>query len=398
MKRDITILGSTGSIGTQTLEVISELESSRDHEFNVIALACGSNLQLLDEQVGRFEPELVCVKNEELQGKALTQLPDSTRVLSGPDGLKEIAALPATDLLVNALVGFIGLEPTLAGIRAGKKILLANKESLVVGGELVERELEKGSATILPIDSEHNAIFQALQAGQSDEVKRLIITASGGPFLDTPIKEIADATPEEALNHPNWDMGNRITCDSATMVNKGLEVIEAHWLFGLPYERIDAVIHPQSFVHSLVEYRDGSIIAEMGDPDMRVPIQYTLTYPDRYPNDYHKSTLAEVRRLDFRELEEERYPAFKAVVEAGEAGGNRPAAVNGADEALIKLFLDEKIRFGDIATGLNLILDAVSPVEEPTLKDLRETDEWARNSVNRFYEEGKIGFPRGEEL
>ncbi len=399
MEKNITILGSTGSIGTQTLEVIGELESSGEHDFNVVALACGTNLKLLGEQAEKFDPDLVCVKDEKTKEKASNYLPNSTSALSGARGLQEVATLEETDLLVNALVGFIGLEPTLAGVRAGKKLLLANKESLVVGGELVGKAMDEGpGSSILPIDSEHNAIFQALQAGHIEEVERLIITASGGPFRETPIEEIPDATPDEALDHPNWDMGSRITCDSATMVNKGLEVIEAHWLFGLPYDKIDAVIHPQSFVHSLVEYKDGSIIAEMGDPDMKVPIQYTLTYPERYPNDYHKSTLAQIGRLDFRELETDRYPAFEVVVKSGKMGGNRPAAVNGADEALIELFLDEKIRFGDISTGLELILDEVQAIDEPTLQDLRDTDQWARDRVKGLYDEGTIGITGGEKL
>lgn len=391
MNREIAILGSTGSIGTQTLEVISELQSSGNQDFNVVALACGTNLELLAKQVEEFNPRVVCVKDEDLQKAVLSKLPNSTEVLWGSNGLNTIASLPETDLLVNALVGFIGLEPTLAGIRAEKKILLANKESLVVGGELVEDALEEYSSTILPIDSEHNAIFQALRAGRPEEVERLIITASGGPFLDTPIDEIKRATPEQALDHPNWDMGNRITCDSATMVNKGMEVIEAHWLFGLPYNRIDAVIHPQSFVHSLVEYKDGSIVAEMGDPDMKVPIQYTLTYPDRYPNNYHERGLPEVGQLDFRKLESERYPGFQVVVKSGKMGGNRPAAVNGADETLISLFLDEMIPFGDISRGLRMILDEVEAIEDPDLSELQKTDNWARRRVKQLLSEGKIG-------
>ncbi len=391
MTTNITILGSTGSIGTQTLEVIGDLKSTGQAEFNVNALTCGQNIELLARQIDEFHPKVVGVKDEKKKREISKLIPNSVRVVSGPGGLVEIASLPDTQLLVNALVGFIGLEPTLTAIESGKKLLLANKESLVVGGKLVDRSLEENPTTILPIDSEHNAIFQALQAGKPKEVTRLIITASGGPFRDTPLEEIGRATPDQALDHPNWNMGHRITCDSATMVNKGFEIIEAHWLFGLEYERIDAVIHPQSFVHSLIEYQDGSIIAELGEPDMKVPIQYTLTYPDRLANNYHRTSLIEIADLEFRQLDIERYPAFEVVVRAGKLGGNRPAAINGADEALIDQFLLENISFGDIATGLRYVLDEVEPIEDPTLEDLRNTDSWARKKVKCLVADKALG-------
>lgn len=391
MTTNIAILGSTGSIGTQTLEVIGDLESSGQAKFNVSALTCGQNIELLARQIEQFNPKVVGVKDEEKKREISKLIPNSVKVLTGSEGLVEIANLSDTELLVNALVGFVGLEPTLTAVESGKKLLLANKESLVVGGKLVDKLLEKNPTTILPIDSEHNAIFQALQAGKPKEVAQLIITASGGPFRNTPIEEIDAATPDQALNHPNWSMGHRITCDSATMVNKGFEIIEAHWLFGLEYERIDAVLHPQSYVHSLIEYHDGSIIAELGEPDMKIPIQYTLTYPNRLTNNYQQTSLTEIANLEFRELDPERYPAFEVVVRAGKLGGNRPAAINGADEALIDQFLLENISFGDIATGLRYVLNEVEPIEDPTLEDLRKTDSWARKTVKCLVEDQVLG-------
>ena len=391
MTEDIVVLGSTGSIGTQTLEVVAHLnETSQDH-FNVKGLACGTSTGLLLEQIEKFQPEVVSVSGESEKQEILTGYSGELDVKTGTAGLNSLAKRSAGATLVNSLVGFLGLEPTLTAAGRAKRILLANKESLVVGGELVNRKLNSGTTSLIPIDSEHNAIFQALESGEESEVERLVITASGGPFLDTPLEEIADATPEEALDHPNWDMGNRITCDSASMVNKGLEVIEAHWLFGLPYERIDPVIHPQSVVHSLVQFRDGSMVGELGEPDMKVPIQYALTYPRRRKNDYDRTDLAELEKLEFKELDSERYPAFEVVVKAGKAGGNRPAAINGADESLIEEFLAERIRFGDIARGLELVLDEVDPVEQPDLSQLKRTDQWARRKVKDLVKEGKIG-------
>lgn len=391
MTEDIVVLGSTGSIGTQTLEVISHLNKTNQDRFNVKGLACGTSTELLLEQIEKFRPELVSVGGEGERREILNGYSGELDVKTGTDGLNYLAEFSEGATLVNSLVGFLGLEPTLTAAGKAERILLANKESLVVGGELVNRELESSDTSLIPIDSEHNAIFQALESGKESEVERLVITASGGPFLHTPLEEIANATPEEALDHPNWDMGNRITCDSASMVNKGLEVIEAHWLFGLPYERVDPVIHPQSVVHSLVQFRDGSMVGELGEPDMKVPIQYALTYPHRRKNEYERTNLAELEKLEFRELERERYPAFEVVVNAGKKGGNRPAAVNGADESLIKEFMAEKIKFGDIARGLELVLESLEPVEEPCLSQLKSTDNWARRKVKEFVKEGKIG-------
>lgn len=391
MAKDIVILGSTGSIGTQTLEVISSLQSSGQESFNVLGLGCGTNVELLTKQVREFKPNIVSVKNKQKKEILSREISGEVKIKTGREGLNQLAKLPKADTVVNALVGFVGLEPTLEAIGNADEILLANKESLVVGGLLVDEKLRNSQTSLIPVDSEHNAIFQALQTGGKEEVESLIITASGGPFLSTPLEEIPDAGPEQALDHPNWDMGSRITCDSASMVNKGLEVIEAHWLFGLPYDRIRAVIHPQSVVHSLVQYRDGSMMGELGEPDMRVPIQYALTYPNRRKNRYDRTNLVDLARLEFKSLNPERYPAFEIAVQAGKAGGDRPAALNGADEALIDHFLEERIKFGDIAKGLGKVLEDLEPTDSPSLKDLRRTDEWARDKVNRLVNEGIIG-------
>jgi 1-deoxy-D-xylulose-5-phosphate reductoisomerase len=391
MTEDIVVLGSTGSIGTQTLEVIDHLNRTEQNHFNIKGLACGTSTKLLLEQIEKFQPEVVSVSGENERQEILDGTSGELDVKTGTDGLNYLAEFSEGITLVNSLVGFLGLEPTLIAAGRAEKILLANKESLVVGGELVDQKLESSDTSLIPIDSEHNAIFQALESGEESEVERLVITASGGPFLHTPLEEIADATPEEALDHPNWDMGSRITCDSASMVNKGLEVIEAHWLFGLPYESIDPVIHPQSVVHSLVQFRDGSMVGELGEPDMKVPIQYALTYPRRRKNNYERTDLTELEKLEFRELDSERYPAFEVVVNAGKEGGNRPAAINGADESLIEEFLEERIKFGDIARGLNLVLDELDAIEEPDLHQLKSTDKWARRKVKELVKDGKIG-------
>ncbi len=391
MARNIVVLGSTGSIGTQTLEVISALEASDQEEFDVLGLACGTNMELLAQQVKEFEPEIVSVKGEKERKEITGEIPKNVEVVEGREGLKRLARLPGAETAVNALVGFVGLEPTLEAIGEAKRLLLANKESLVVGGPLVDDLLATHETELIPIDSEHNAIFQALQSGSHAEVETLIITASGGPFLSKPLEEIPGATPEEALDHPNWDMGSRITCDSASMVNKGLEVIEAHWLFDLPYEQIKPVVHPQSVVHSLVQFRDGSMIGELGEPDMKVPIQYALTYPDRLENDYERTDLSELARLEFQELEINRYPAFEVVVRAGKAGGNCPAAINGADEALIDNFLSENIKFGGIAEGLEIVFREMDRIEDPSLSDLKATDRWARNKVEELVKTDKLG-------
>lgn len=389
MSENVAVLGSTGSIGKQTLEVIQQLNSSGQADLRITALSCGSNIELLEEQIEKYRPASVSVK-EDYAEKAREIFPESVEIFSGDSGLSRLAASPDVDTVVNSLVGYVGLKPTLKAANSGKKILLANKESLVIGGKLVTEALEETGSSLLPIDSEHSAIKQCLQAGKRKEVERLIITASGGPFRDWPLDKIKSATPEDALDHPNWSMGTRITCDSATMVNKAFEVIEAHWLFDLPYDRIDPLIHHQSIIHSMVEFCDGNLLAQLGPPDMKEPIQYALTYPERMKNNFQRLNLLEAEELSFQKVEEKRYPAYNLILKAAREGGTKPAALNAADEELINAFMDGKIKFGGIADGLKEIYEEMGKVENPELSDLKKTDRRARKEVKRMVREDKL--------
>ena len=372
----VAVLGSTGSIGRQALEVIERLPPN----FRVVALAAGSNLELLAEQVERFNPTIVVIKERDSIGPLRRKI-GRAKVLWGREGLLEIAAYPEVDVVINGLVGAVGLEPTLRALEAGKRVGLANKESLVIGGHLVQRVLER-DGELIPIDSEHSAIFQLLTHQSSKEVRRIVITASGGALRDRPAKELERVTPEEVLRHPTWRMGKRITVDSATLVNKGFEVIEAHWLFGLDYGRIEALLHPQSIVHGLVEWRDGTVTAALSPPDMRLPIQYALTYPERLGSDWARLKLAGLV-LDFAEIDPGRYPAFATVVEAGRIGGTMPAAINAADEVLVARFLRREIPFPTIWEGLRRVLEEHQVVKDPDLEELIAADRWAREFAMR---------------
>lgn len=351
----------------------------------IVGLSAGRNLDLLTQQIKRFSPLVVSV-TEEKDALTLSERFADLSVLYGSDGLERLASFPDVDLVVNALVGAIGLAPTLATLADGRTLALANKESMVIGGELVKRALAEGGGTILPIDSEHNAILQSMHAGKHEEIERIIITASGGPFLTTPLEKLARVSAQDALHHPNWSMGSRITIDSATMVNKAFEVIEAHYLFDVPYKRIDPLVHPQSVIHSLVEYRDGSIIAELAASDMRIPIQYALIYPERVATGLPRLSLEEVAKLSFAPLDTARYPAFTTVLNAGKHGGTAPAAVNAADEVLVNRFLHGEIKFTAIADGLQQILDRWASREDAkdgrlTLAMILDVDRWAREQA-----------------
>ncbi|MCD5416548.1 1-deoxy-D-xylulose-5-phosphate reductoisomerase [Candidatus Bipolaricaulota bacterium] len=386
-ERRVVILGSTGSIGVQTLDVIERL-NRKTHLFSVIGLSAGKNVDLLAEQIRRFSPIAVSIEDEE-GAEELHRHFQTIEILVGEEGLSELARLKRADLIVNALVGAVGLAPTLAALSLGRTVALANKESLVIGGELVTASLHEDGGTLLPIDSEHNALLQCLRAGKISEVKQVVITASGGPFLRRPIEELAHVRPEEALSHPNWAMGSRITIDSATMVNKGFEVIEAHHLFSLPYKQIDVIIHPGSHVHSLVEYKDGSILAELAASDMRIPIQYALTHPERIDTGLPRLNLDITAPLKFEPLDPGRFPAFTTVLHAAKEGGTAPAAINAADEILVKRFLTGEIPFTGIAAGLEVILNRWvalkgSPDEEHgkiSLQTIRSIDRWARSEA-----------------
>lgn len=383
--RRVVILGSTGSIGTQAVDVIERL-NQRGYAFSVIGLAAGRNVELLAEQVERLRPVFVCVGEQAEEGLLRRRFP-RLHVLRGESGLEELAQLPGVDLVINALVGAVGLSPTLAALSTGRTVALANKESLVIGGELVRQALDDHGGTILPIDSEHNALFQCLRAGRLCEVRRVILTASGGPFLRTPKEELARVRPKEALRHPNWQMGARITIDSATMVNKAFEVIEAHYLFSLPYERIDVLVQPGSVIHGFVEYHDGSLLAELASPDMRIPLQYALTYPERVDTDLARLPLDKIAKLTFEPLDEGRFPAFFTVLQAAKLGGNAPAAINAADEVLVRRFLGGEIPFTGIARGLQVILARLTAQQAGanmasqgtvSLDELFAVDRWAR--------------------
>ena len=372
--KKIAVLGSTGSIGRNTLDVIARFPE----RFEVVALAAGANIELLAEQAQRFRPRLVSCKNEALAARLKELIPPGVEVAHGKEGAIACATHPEAELVVSALVGAIGLLPTYEAIRAGKDIALANKETLVMAGRLVMEEARRQGVKILPVDSEHSAIFQALRAGRREEVSRLILTASGGPFRTRPREELARVTKEEALRHPNWQMGAKITVDSATLMNKGLEVIEAHFLFDVPPEKIEVKIHPQSIVHSLVEFRDGSVIAHLGVPDMRIPIAYALSYPERLPLELPRLDLVAVSPLTFEEPDLEKFPSLRLAYHALKLGGAAPAVLNAANEVAVESFLAGKLRFDLIPVLVERVLSALPPRAISSLEDVLEADILAR--------------------
>ncbi|MCX8071534.1 MAG: 1-deoxy-D-xylulose-5-phosphate reductoisomerase [Candidatus Binatia bacterium] len=374
--KQISILGSTGSIGTTTLDVVSRFPD----KFRVVALAAGTRVERLVDQARKFQPRLVAVGSEDAADEFRQRFPDFRgKVVHGPSGLELCATAPEAELVVSALVGAVGLVPTLRAVQLGKAVALANKEVLVAAGPLVTRAAKETGATLWPIDSEHNAIFQALRGHRPEHVRRIILTASGGPFLRTPKEELVHVTPDQALQHPTWKMGAKITVDSATLMNKGLEVIEAHWLFGLERERIDVVIHPQSIVHSFVEYQDGSLLAQLGIPDMSIPIAYVLGYPDRLPLDYlPRLDLARAGHLQFESPDPERFPCLQLAYEALARGGTAPAVLNAANEEAVAAFLSRSIRFVDIPEIVEAVLHAHEPREVSSLDRVLEADQWAR--------------------
>lgn len=378
--KKISVLGSTGSIGTQTLDVVA----MHPGEFEVEGLAAGSNTGLLLEQVRRFRPKRVSVGSAELAEQIRPDLPAGVELFSGSEGLVEIAGGGDADLVVTAVMGSVGLRSTLAAIEAGRDIGLANKETLVTAGHLVTERARAKGVQLLPVDSEHSAIFQCLNGESLDEVEAITLTASGGSFRHLSREELAGVTVEDALRHPNWSMGTKITIDSATMVNKGLEVIEAHWLFGLPYDQIRVLLHPESIVHSFVEFRDSSIIAQLGNPDMRVPIQYALTYPRRWPSPARRLSLAEAGSLTFREMDLARYPALRLAMEAGRAGGTTPTAFNAANEVAVARFLRQEIAFLRIEEIIAEVLERHSNQAQPSLEEIEACDKRVREMAEQL--------------
>ena len=379
--KKLSLLGSTGSIGTQALQVVQNLREQGE-KWEVAALAARSSVNRLEEQARKFHPEVVAVFDEGAALSLRQSLRDTDiQVLSGMEGLCEAAAWPGADLTLNAVVGMVGLQPTLAALQAGKALALANKETLVAGGAIVMEAARKRNLPILPVDSEHSAIFQCLQGcPERGALKKLVLTASGGPFFGRSRQELAGVTREQALRHPNWDMGAKITIDSATMMNKGLEVMEASWLFGMGAEDIDVVVHRESAIHSMVEYQDNAVVAQLGVPDMAVPIQYALTYPRRMPSPAGELDLCALGKLTFYPPDREAFPCLELCREALRRGGLVPAALNGANEAAVSLFLEGKIGFLDIPRLVEAAMDRQDP-GVVTLEAVLEADREARAFV-----------------
>lgn len=376
--KNLVLLGATGSIGTQTLEVAEEAG------YRLLAMAVGSRIDAFEEQLRRFRPAFAAVYDEKAAADLKVRIADlPIKVLSGMDGLCTLAALPKADLVLNAVVGMVGLLPTMAAIGAGHDVALANKETLVAGGAFVMDAVRKNGVRLLPVDSEHSAVFQCLQGKtEKGRVRRLILTASGGPFFGYTKEKLETVTPQMALKHPNWSMGAKITVDSASMMNKGLEIIEARWLFDMPEDRIDVVVHRESVVHSLVEYDDGAVLAQLGEPDMRVPIQYALTYPDRLPSPVKRLSLADWGRLTFFAPDDAAFPAMQVCREALRRGGAYPAAVNAVNERAVALFLAGKLPFSRIPALAEETLAKTLPTPS-SVEDILEIDRCMRSEVTK---------------
>ena len=379
--RSLTILGSTGSIGLSTLDVVRQ----HPEKFSISCLAAGQDVTVLAEQIKEFMPDAVSVKDAESAKKLEALLEDyKPEIFYGVEGASTIAAADGSDMVVSAIVGAAGLVPTVNAIKAGKHIALANKETLVVAGQLVSDLVKKHNVRLLPVDSEHSAIFQSLEGHRTEDVERIILTASGGPFRNTSAEELKNVKLEQALKHPQWSMGAKITIDSATMMNKGLEVIEAHWLFNMPAEKIGVVVHPQSIIHSMVEYIDGCVIAQLGSPDMRAPIAYALSYPERCESGIQKLDLIKIGTLTFEEPDMVRFPALSLAFDALKAGRTYPAVLNAANEIAVAAFLDKKIGFTDIAATVNKTMQAHQAYTPVELDEYLQADRWARETAQKF--------------
>lgn len=380
MKR-IAILGSTGSIGTQTLDVVRN-----NSDMKITALAAGHSVDALEKQIREFSPEIAVLYDEKAAADLKTRVADTdTRVLSGMDGLVEMASMTDADVLVTAVVGMIGIRPTLAGIEAGKNIALANKETLVTAGHLIMREAARQHVRILPVDSEHSAIFQCLHGEEHWSVHKLIITASGGPFRGMKTSQLEHITPEDALKHPTWSMGRKITIDSATLVNKGLEVMEAHWLFNVSLEQIQVVVQPQSIIHSMVEFEDGAVMAQLGVPDMRLPIQYALCYPERRFLNGDRLDFTKLKSIEIDQPDMETFKGLPMAIEAATAGGTMPTVFNAANEEAVRLFLDHHIGFLDIYRIIREAMDSETVIPDPDLDTILATEAEVRARIRGNY-------------
>lgn len=380
--KHISLLGSTGSIGKQTLEVVA----ANPDKLKVRALAAHRSDELLEQQIRQFEPDIAVLSDKDAAARLAARYHGKTKILAGDEGLLAAATYDGADTVLASMVGYAGLRPTLAAIECGKNIALANKETLVAAGSLVMAAVRKHGVSLTPVDSEHSAIFQSLRGGAEKEVKRLIVTASGGPFRGKKRSELENVTLAQCLKHPNWSMGPKVTLDSSTLANKGLEVMEAHWLFDMPYDKIDVVVHPQSIVHSLVEFCDGSVIAQLGEPDMRLPIQYALSWPDRFDYSFEQLDLVKAASLTFEAPDMEAFPSLKIAVDCGKAGGTLPCAFNAANEEAVNAFLHDKIKYLDIPYITAAVTQAHDNVAEPQIEDIEQADAWARAEAQRVIE------------
>ena len=375
--KKVVLLGSTGSIGTSTCKVVEDLPN----DLELIGLAAGRNVDLLRQQVGQFNPQMVSVTDPAAANEFANEFNGTPNVQCGDEGLLALATLSEADIVLIAIVGTAGLQPALAAIRAGKDIAVASKEILVMAGETVMAEARKYGVKVLAVDSEHSAIFQCLDGKSVDSIRQIWLTASGGPFREKPADEFADITVEQALKHPSWEMGRKITIDSSTLFNKGLEMIEARWLFDIEMPRVKVVVHPQSVIHSMVEFVDGSMLAQLSTPDMCLPIQYALTYPARARSDRVQTSLAEIGRLDFEEPDVERFPALGLARRAGDEGGTLPAVLNAANEVAVEAFCDRQLSYMGITESVAAVMAAHEVVAQPALEEILEADSWARNAA-----------------
>ena len=381
--RTIAILGSTGSIGTQALDIIS----ANPDEFSVAGLTAHSNIGKLKEQIDAFKPKAVAVMEREKAEVLAEEIDYAVPVLAGLAGIHSIATMQETDAVINSLVGSVGVTPTLKALDAGKRVCLANKETLVAAGGIVMQKAQQREAELLPIDSEHSAIFQCMRGVDDGEVRKLILTCSGGAFRDKSIGEMRSLTAKDALMHPTWKMGSKITIDSATLMNKGFEVIEAHHLFGMAYDAIEVVKHPQSIIHSLIELNDNAVLAQLGWPDMRIPIQYALSYPDRIPSSARPFSLIDVKQLTFGEIDAKRFPCLGYALLAGKAGGTMPAVLNAANEVAVHAFLNDEISFPDISRMVKEALDSHTLIRRPDIDEILEVDMRVKNEVRNTISE-----------
>lgn len=381
--KNVVLLGSTGSIGTSTIKVAQDLPD----QIRLVGLAAGGNVELLAEQANLFKPRIVSIADEQLVPTLQNQLNGDIEICTSEEGLIRLATMPDADIVLIAIVGTAGLEPALAAIRAGKDIAVASKEILVMAGEIVMREAKQHGVKVLAVDSEHSAIFQCLDGKPNDSIRSIWLTASGGPFRQTPAEKFKDITVEQALKHPSWVMGRKITIDSATMFNKGLEMIEARWLFDVEMARVKVVVHPQSVVHSFVEYVDGSMIAQMSTPDMCLPIQYALTYPERVASDRVQTCLASIGQLHFEEPDLDRFPALRLARRAGETCGTMPAVFNAANEIAVEAFCERSVSFLGITELVEAVMDRHQTVTTPSLSQILSADQWARAEALKLVQE-----------